>query len=428
MDSSSILPLIGHHVLDAGEVVANSTWAQQVYEKVADVSQNLSTDPTVTNNIKDLRSDIEDTFGTSSTESFQAQLPLSPSDAPTVQPVQTSPSLSTGQTNGNAGSVSQPSSPSVATSTSSTHSSTQTSTQNQTQSSPPASQPVSQSVTQDASGLAAPFNTILGSTEDAVVNILCTSQSGNLITVSTGSGVIVDPRGIILTNAHVAQDLLFTDPSNPPVKDCTVRQGHLISSLYKVSVLYIPLTWAQANKGLDEDQSPEGTGQGDYALLAITKSATGDPMPSSFPYISPVTAYRDPTGENVLAVAYPAESVQGNIEAGVPEKYAQTDIQMTFTLDGTGADVFQTGTNAVAQRGSSGGAVIDKNGDLLGLIVSVQNPSIASGAEALEAISVPYIFQNLNSAGVFLSAYAANPSSAVQNFAATGVTIRDLVQ
>src|SRR3989344_252919 len=43
----------------------------------------------------------------------------------------------------------------------------------------------------------------------AVVNILCITGSGGPLNSISGSGVIIDPRGIILTNAHVAQYFLL---------------------------------------------------------------------------------------------------------------------------------------------------------------------------------------------------------------------------
>ena len=412
----SVFSSIGLYLLNAGEQALQSPWAEQTYQKVIDVSHTIST-----SSVTDQLNDFEKTIGNainsaSSSDTFQFPSLLSPSDAPDIETSSSSASdISKQKTSTNpAQTISAP--PETTTTNKPV---VKTTTQ---------SEPVTQAVTQDISGLSEPFNAILASDEDAVVNILCTSQSGNLITVSTGSGVIVDPSGIILTNSHVAQDLLFTDPARTPIKDCTIRQGHLIASLYKASVLYIPLSWAQANPGLDENSAPTGNGSGDYALLAITKSATGGSLPSSFPFISPVTTYRDPQDESVLAIGYPAESVQGSLQAGVPEKYALTSIKNTFTLTESSADILQTAANPVAQRGSSGGAIVDKNGDLLGLIVSVENPSISDGSEALEAISVPYIFQNFSLAGISLATLSSNPKAAAANFASTGVTIRDLVQ
>ena len=57
----------------------------------------------------------------------------------------------------------------------------------------------------------------------ALVNILCETSSGSLHPVS-GSGVIIDPRGVILTNAHVAQYVLLASQPNVGLT-CMIRTG-----------------------------------------------------------------------------------------------------------------------------------------------------------------------------------------------------------
>src|SRR3989344_1935480 len=56
------------------------------------------------------------------------------------------------------------------------------------------------------------FSVINEKTRHALVNILCMPHGGSLRPISA-SGVIVDPRGVILPNAHVAQYVLLShDP------------------------------------------------------------------------------------------------------------------------------------------------------------------------------------------------------------------------
>lgn len=55
-----------------------------------------------------------------------------------------------------------------------------------------------------------PFDTLNAQVASAVVNIFCLPSGGSpLQHGATGSGVIIDHRGVILTNAHVAQHVLF---------------------------------------------------------------------------------------------------------------------------------------------------------------------------------------------------------------------------
>ena len=54
-------------------------------------------------------------------------------------------------------------------------------------------------------------------TRGALVNILCISNTSKVRSV-TGSGVVVDPRGVILTNSHIGQYFLLKDyPSQKSV-------------------------------------------------------------------------------------------------------------------------------------------------------------------------------------------------------------------
>src|SRR3990167_446782 len=53
----------------------------------------------------------------------------------------------------------------------------------------------------------------------ALVNIICYAPSGSRLRSISGSGIIVDQKGIILTNAHIAQHFLLADRGVP----CMIR-------------------------------------------------------------------------------------------------------------------------------------------------------------------------------------------------------------
>src|SRR3989338_8466958 len=119
----------------------------------------------------------------------------------------------------------------------------------------------------------------------ALVNIICYAPAGSGLRSISGSGVIVDSKGIILTNAHIAQHFLLADRA----VSCTIRVGSPAVDSYTASLIYISPAWIQANANILTQTNPSGTGEYDFAFLAITKSATSVALPSSFPFISLAT-------------------------------------------------------------------------------------------------------------------------------------------
>src|SRR3989338_2839263 len=69
------------------------------------------------------------------------------------------------------------------------------------------------------------FSTINQKTREALVNIFCVTKSGGIFKPASGSGIIIDKRGIILTNAHVAQYFLLKDYLEQNFIECIVRVG-----------------------------------------------------------------------------------------------------------------------------------------------------------------------------------------------------------
>ncbi|MEY2640718.1 MAG: hypothetical protein RL150_111, partial [Candidatus Parcubacteria bacterium] len=59
--------------------------------------------------------------------------------------------------------------------------------------------------------------------ENTVVSILCVRHNGSKIHVTTGSGVIISSKGVVLTNSHVAQMFLLKDAGY----DCSIRRENI---------------------------------------------------------------------------------------------------------------------------------------------------------------------------------------------------------
>ena len=116
------------------------------------------------------------------------------------------------------------------------------------------------------------WNNVYQNARESVVNILCLSSQGNMVTISTGSGVVINSQGIIITNAHVAENFLI------PNKECTIRSGDIATDKYKASLVYINEKWLQKNAGVIFSNLARGTGENDFALLAITSKTNGESL------------------------------------------------------------------------------------------------------------------------------------------------------
>ncbi len=224
---------------------------------------------------------------------------------------------------------------------------------------------------------------------DVVVNIICTQRKGSITTVSTGSGVIISPEGVVLTNAHVAQFFILEDVNSGI--DCAIYKENIPTFGYKADILYISPAWVSENFTTISDPSPRGTGEKDFALLLITKSTNPVlSLPSRFAYT------RFNLNDSVYTKNRPI-SVAGF--PGVPLSIFDlakagnliTDnnrIQDVFTFRNRNSiDIFSTFRSPVAGRGASGGGIFYQN-DLIGVTVTI---SPENGGFKINAITTTYI-------------------------------------
>ncbi len=263
-----------------------------------------------------------------------------------------------------------------------------------------------------------PFESINISARSALVNIYCSTQSGSALKPITGSGIMIDPRGIVLTNAHVAQYVLLSQGGNSDLT-CTVRTGAPAVAKWIPVVMYIPPVWIEQHTSDIIRSHVIGTGEHDYALLYMVTGVGGTPLPPSFAYVSPdireAVAFVD---DNVLAASYPVEFVGGSVIQS--DLYPVSSIAtirklMTFTIGK--ADAISLGGIIGAQSGSSGGAVVNQWGRLVGLITTTSEGA-TTGERDLHAITTGYINRDLiTQTGVGLtSTLSYDPRSLAESF------------
>lgn len=228
---------------------------------------------------------------------------------------------------------------------------------------------------------------------DAIVNIFCTFTTKNYIKTTTGTGFFIDPDGVILTNAHVAQFLLFEETDDLGETECIIRNGNPAAPRYQAELLYISPAWVQENAEVMNDDVPMGTGERDYALLYVSETMDESPLPASFPALSfdsnllPVSTKNN----RVVAAGYPATNLLLNGPSAdlVPQK-STTTISELYTFGSNYADVFSIKGSVVGAEGSSGGPIISQTGQVIGVIVTRGDDNI-DGPGSLRAITMSHI-------------------------------------
>ncbi len=245
----------------------------------------------------------------------------------------------------------------------------------------------------------------------ATVNILCTPVSGGPFSPISGSGVFIDSRGIILTNAHIGQYFLLKDYLGDNSIDCLIRQGSPARALYRARLLYISASWVTHHHTEILVQRPVGTGEFDFALLLVTeRSDPSAPLPDTFPYLE-TRFIDDPlvVNEPVIITAYPAGFLGGaTIQTNLFLTSASATIEQVYTFNETSIDAISLGGNTNAQQGSSGGAIVSSTGELAGIVVTSTEAPKTSGRD-LHAITLSHINRVLKTeSGYSLSELFAN--------------------
>ncbi len=232
----------------------------------------------------------------------------------------------------------------------------------------------------------------------ATVNILCTTKSGGSLKPITASGVLIDPRGVILTNAHVAQYFLLKDYFVKDFVECIARIGSPAKPAYKLDLLYISPSWIEENRKSITSEHPLGTGEDDFALLTIPGPVGDNTLPSQFPYLEPdISEFNDTRRDiNYIMAGYPAGFLSGAIiQRDFYQSSTVSTVKNVFTFGTNTIDVISLGGSVVAQRGSSGGPIASsETGKLSGIIVTTTD-AVTTAERDARAITLSHINRSL---------------------------------
>jgi len=273
------------------------------------------------------------------------------------------------------------------------------------------------------------FAEINNTARKSLVNILCLSDGQTGLPSITGSGVIIDEQGVILTNAHIAQLYLFGSYLDSGSVNCTIRTGSPAINTYTAELLYMPPEWIVENGDVLGNAQPKGTGEYDYALLLINGvTKPGATLPKTFPSLSyNVAEAAIEENASVLLASYPAGFISSShILKSLYAASSVSTIGQLYTFETISIDIFSVGGTIVAQKGSSGGAVINAQSELIGLIVTSTSGETTADRD-LRALSLSYINKHFTGAQkVSLSSYLTGDLSAkafsFNQFIAPGLT------
>ena len=269
----------------------------------------------------------------------------------------------------------------------------------------------------------------------SIVNIICTTKTGGLFKPISGSGVLIDKRGVILTNAHIGQYLLLKNYMIPDFLTCIIRTGSPAYPRYIADLLYISPRWINEHASDITAQESLGTGQYDYALLLITGAVGDNSLPASFTsmsFNSTENGYKK--GAPVVLASYPAGFLGGiNIQQNLYITSSVGAIGEIFTFKENTFDLFSVSGSVVAQKGASGGAVVGSDGKLIGIITTATDANTTS-ERSLQAITIAHIENSLNEeVGMNLeSLLSGNLNERFQSFqknlvpALTGILMKEL--
>lgn len=203
----------------------------------------------------------------------------------------------------------------------------------------------------------------------SVIQVLCHSREE----LFTASGVIVNDRGLVLTNGHVAQIVADTGPKN-----CQARHGNPAERFAGLEVAYI----ADITLKIPETEVP----QRDLAFLRLVE-------PESLFSVAPVSVALLERGEHVLTLGYPSEFLQSIITS------ANSNLVFSALAVGGYADVDDNLSTAegyvfiggiILQQGSSGTAIFTRRGEVAALMFATTKGATTADRKGI-ALTTPYM-------------------------------------
>lgn len=243
---------------------------------------------------------------------------------------------------------------------------------------------------------------ILPKAQDATVHIICNAMTPKGMRAVSGTGAVIDPRGIILTSAHIIAQL-----ASPTAKaHCVARFGNPSANPTPISVLYISPEWIKEYAPKIFQDELVGTGENDFALALIAPSQKNQPRP--FISLSHVVSFEP--GSQVLACGYPAEFISPDtITTRLYQNCSYITTGKGFTFGKDTFDAISLGNSILARAGVSGGPIMDRFGSLVGIMATASREK-STNERTLTAVTREHIERSFKkSSQQDLTTYVALP-------------------
>jgi len=188
----------------------------------------------------------------------------------------------------------------------------------------------------------------------------------------------------------MAQYFLLENYPKSGSVSCIIRDGSPAATAYTASLVYISPDWVKDNLHVLDEDAPSGTGENDFALLAIDGSATKAPLPASFTAI-PLSSKTPAKGDAVTIGSYGAEYLStSQIASALYPIVVFGKVGDRYTFDTNTVDLLAIDNTAAAQEGSSGGVVVNADNQLTGLITTSSSGTTVANRD-LHAITPRHI-------------------------------------
>lgn len=210
------------------------------------------------------------------------------------------------------------------------------------------------------------------------IEVVGQSQAGS------GSGIILDTDGHILTNTHVVT--LGGAASSP---DITVRTSD--GGVHKATIVGTdPLSDLAVIKVDAKDLQPATLGESSKLNVGDTAIAIGAPLGLSGTVTDGIVSTLNRT-ISVASSAVPKDSAEGQDDGGDQFNFQFPDQQQQQQNAGGGSiyiNVIQT--DAAINHGNSGGALVDVNGEIIGVNVAIASAASGTSGEDSGSIGVGF--------------------------------------